>query len=374
MLRLTGPHFPIKFSKRCLSLTLYSPQQTKKVTQQENIQTSIDQSRPAKPQLIPIKDYLALSKSRLSFFVMVTSHAGYCMVITDPSQFIYSQFWIGLSAGTFLTSACANTLNQYIEVDYDSQMARTMNRPLVKNKLSNYAFTPNHALSFAACSGITGTALLYSICGLPAAVLGASNIFLYAGIYTWLKRRHWVNTQIGALVGAIPPLMGSSCHLGWDVFTHPAALSLSAILFFWQIPHFYAIAYNRRNDYIRGGYKMLVQENVRAAQWWSLVCTLALWPTCLVTDYLGYTGHIFLLGSILANLGYTAATIPFFRNMKSKESQNLFRMSLIYILMISGAVFADLSYKRMGGYEDSNLLYRCPVARHTKELENQVDQ
>ena len=122
-----------------------------------------------------IKNYMALAKNRLSYFVVFTANAGYC-IATDPgiTTFDYTQFWLGLTLGTYLCSASANSFNQIFEVPYDSQMTRTQTRPLVKGTIS-----PGHATAFAAGAGLTGSALLYSFCNLPTAMLGAGNILLY---------------------------------------------------------------------------------------------------------------------------------------------------------------------------------------------------
>jgi len=216
--------------------------------------------------------------------------------------------------------------------------------------------SPGHATAFGVGLGATGTALLYSFCNLPTAVLGAANIFIYAGAYTSMKRKHWLNTQVGAIVGAIPPIMGATSTLGAAGLIHPGALSLSAILFFWQFPHFYALCHRRKDDYVRAGYRMLAQENPKSAQAWSLYSTLALWPVCIYSYSMDYTGHIFLLSSLIANTLFTSAAIPFYRNMKSKEANRLFFMSLVYILIIVSGIAVDLIYRRYNKYQRSD----CP--------------
>ena len=125
-----------------------------------------------------LNNYMALAKNRLSYFVVFTANAGYC-IATDPAvtNFDYTQFWLGLTLGTYLCSASANSFNQIFEVPYDSQMTRTQTRPLVKGAIS-----PGHATAFAGLAGITGSALLYSFCNLPTALLGAGNILLYSSV------------------------------------------------------------------------------------------------------------------------------------------------------------------------------------------------
>merc|ERR1712071_539379 len=144
---------------------------------------------------------------------------------------------------------------------------------------------------------------------------------------------------------------GRDLHHGWDGFTHPGALSLSAVLFFWQFPHFYALAHRRRDDYLRAGYKMLPQTNPKSAQRWSLGSALALWPICIGSYMLDFTGHVFLVASTLANILLTAGAIPFYQRMKSKEAIRLFQFSLVSILAIS-------FYRRRRGVQTIQVLLK----------------
>ncbi|GAX78193.1 hypothetical protein CEUSTIGMA_g5635.t1 [Chlamydomonas eustigma] len=191
-------------------------------------------------------DYKLLSKFKLSALVVLTSAGGFIAGSGDSID--YSKLaWTSL--GTFGASACANTLNQLYEVSNDSRMTRTCNRPLPTGRLSKA-----HAGAFALAMGITGITILYEQANTLTAGLGAFNIFLYAGVYTPLKQISVANTWVGALVGAIPPLMGwaaasGSLELGAGV--------LAAALFSWQMPHFMALAWMCKEDYVRGGFKML---------------------------------------------------------------------------------------------------------------------
>eukprot|EP01026_Neomeris_dumetosa_P047390 TRINITY_DN40692_c0_g1_i2.p2 TRINITY_DN40692_c0_g1~~TRINITY_DN40692_c0_g1_i2.p2 ORF type:complete len:263 (-),score=28.39 TRINITY_DN40692_c0_g1_i2:19-807(-) len=155
--------------------------------------------------------------------------------------------WTAL--GTFGAAACANTLNQVIETKRDALMRRTMKRPLPSGRLSR-----QHALLFAAAMGVTGISILYTQLNQLTASLGFANIVLYAGIYTPLKVMTVANTWVGAVVGAIPPMMGwtAACNR-----VDPGSVVPAMILFFWQIPHFLALAWLSREDYARAGYKMV---------------------------------------------------------------------------------------------------------------------
>ena len=151
--------------------------------------------------------------------------------------------------GTFLCSASANTFNQVFEVRNDGCMARTMRRPLPSGRCSR-----RHAAAFGVAAGLAGVLLLREKTNDLTARLGACNIGLYALCYTPLKQVHWLNTWVGAVVGAVPPLMGWAAAR--DAL-EPQAMVLAAALYFWQMPHFMALAWMARDDYVRGGYRMM---------------------------------------------------------------------------------------------------------------------
>lgn len=211
------------------------------------------------------KHYLMLSKIRLTckekfilfysilkhlFFlalVVITSMAGYAMA---PAPFDLSTF-VMLSAGTALLSGSANSINQFFETPFDAQMSRTKNRVLVKGFL-----TPLHAMGFATVSATSGLLLLtYGVNDLTAA-LGFTNLVLYTMIYTPMKRYSILNTWVGSIVGAIPPLMGWAGCAG-ELGT--GSWILAGLLYAWQFPHFNALSWNLRPDYSRAGYRMMVK-------------------------------------------------------------------------------------------------------------------
>ncbi|TQD86059.1 hypothetical protein C1H46_028398 [Malus baccata] len=190
--------------------------------------------------------YWELSKARLSMLVVATSGTGFILGSGHAIDFA------GLCctcAGTMMVAASANSLNQVFEKQNDAKMNRTKNRPLPSGRI-----TIPHAVTWASAAGLAGTALLASKANMLAAGLGASNLILYAFVYTPLKQIHPVNTWVGAVVGAIPPLLGWAAASGQVSLN---AMILPAALYFWQIPHFMALAYLCRNDYAAGGYELL---------------------------------------------------------------------------------------------------------------------
>jgi len=192
-----------------------------------------------------VKCYLGLSKSRLTGLVVVTAMAGYALA---PASFAVGPF-LSVSLGTALTSAAANTVNQIVEVPYDSQMDRTKNRVLVRQTL-----TKEHAAAFAILSGVSGLTLLTIGANGLTAALGGLNLLLYTCVYTPMKRQSIANTWVGSVVGGIPPLMGWVACTG--EISH-GALLLAGILYAWQFPHFNALSWNLRHDYNKAGYKMM---------------------------------------------------------------------------------------------------------------------
>ena len=143
--------------------------------------------------------YLHLSKSRLTALVVLTAMSGVALSPTPTTLPVL----LSTAVGTALCSASANTLNQLQEMPFDAQMARTRTRPLVRRAIS-----PLHAMGFATFTGIAGPILLWTMVNPTTAILGTANIALYAGVYTWMKRKSPLNTWVGSVVGALPPLMG----------------------------------------------------------------------------------------------------------------------------------------------------------------------
>lgn len=251
--------------------------------------------------------------------VVITTMAGYTMA---PAPFDPATFAL-VSLGTGLVSAAANSINQYHEVPFDSQMSRTKNRVLVTGQL-----TPLHAIGFAAVSAGTGLSMLYfGVNGLTAA-LGAGNLFLYTSIYTPMKRFSILNTWVGSIVGAIPPLMGwAACAGGLDV----GAWLMAGLLYAWQFPHFNALSWNLRPDYSRAGYRMMSVTNPALCRRVALRYTVAIGGLCVAAPFLDITNQWFALESLPLNGYFTYLAYKFYRESDSKSSRKLFLFSLIHL-------------------------------------------
>ncbi|PIB00963.1 Protoheme IX farnesyltransferase, mitochondrial [Cercospora beticola] len=201
------------------------------------------------------------------------------------------------------------------EPQHDAKMSRTKNRPLVRGLISK-----RRALIFSIATGVIGTGLLWYGVNPTTSLLGAANIAIYAGAYTYLKRIHPVNTWVGAIVGAIPPLMGwcaaasqysttdASQSSIWEeakelLFTEQAigGWLIAGILFAWQFPHFFALAYAVRQEYASAGYKMLVSTNIPMAARVSFRYSLAMFPICAGLSYYHVTDPAFVVTSSVIN-------------------------------------------------------------------------
>ncbi|XP_046569642.1 LOW QUALITY PROTEIN: protoheme IX farnesyltransferase, mitochondrial-like [Haliotis rubra] len=266
--------------------------------------------------------YLKLSKIRLTGLVVLTSMAGYAMApgAFDPATFILC------TLGTGLSSCAANSVNQFFEVPFDSQMNRTKNRVLVRGHLSHL-----HSMIFAGVCGVTGISMLGLGVNSTTALLGAFNLGLYTLAYTPMKRLSITNTWVGSVVGAIPPMMGWAASSGG---IESGALLLGAILYAWQFPHFNALSWNLRPDYSRAGYRMMSVTN-------PALCKRVAFRYCVVTTGLSLmapaidlTTWTFAAGSLPLNLYFSYLGYCFYRDGDSRSSRKLFRFSLIHIPLL----------------------------------------
>uniref|UniRef100_A0A3B4UH13 Protoheme IX farnesyltransferase, mitochondrial n=1 Tax=Seriola dumerili TaxID=41447 RepID=A0A3B4UH13_SERDU len=266
--------------------------------------------------------YARLAKIKLTALVVTTAAAGYAMapVPFDPLMFFVS------SLGTGLASCSANSINQYFEVPFDSNMNRTKNRPLVRGQIS-----PLHAVSFALACGIPGVALLTLAVNPLTGFLGALNIFLYTCCYTPLKRLSITNTWVGAVVGAIPPVMGWTAATGC---LEPGALLLGGFLYSWQFPHFNALSWNLREDYSRGGYRMMSVTHPGMCKRVALRHSLGLIGLSTLAPVLDVTTWTFPLISLPINLYISYLAFRFYRKGDRSSARKLFFCSLWHLPML----------------------------------------
>jgi len=272
--------------------------------------------------------YMELAKVRLTGLVVVTSMAGYAMA---PGAFSGTTLAL-VATGTLLTSAAANTVNQWLETPYDSQMARTAARPLVRGHIS-----PVHAVTLAGICASSGVGLLYLASPLAAA-LGAANLALYTAVYTPLKRVTIANTWVGAVVGGIPPLMGWAAATG---SLAPGAWLLAALLYAWQFPHFNALSWNLRKDYARAGYRIMAVTHPDLTRRVALRYSLALATLPLVTAACDVTTWTYAVDSLPVNAYLVYLAWRFYRDRDSGSARRLTLFS--YVQLTAGLILMLLA-------------------------------
>lgn len=271
-----------------------------------------------------LRVYHDLSKFKLSVFVVSTAATGYALGSGDNIDFKEISI---VSLGTFLCSASANTFNQIFETANDGKMARTMRRPLPTGRCSRL-----HAGFFGIACGVAGVALLYEQCNYLTGSLGAFNIGLYALAYTPMKQVHWINTWVGAVVGAIPPLMGWAAAR--DAI-EPPGLILASALYFWQMPHFMALAFMAKDDYVRGGYRMMSHPvfdgTGRRVAGVALRNAVAMLPIGVISVACGLATVPFAYEAGLLALPMALSSAVFYRRPNITNARRVFYGSLLYL-------------------------------------------
>ncbi len=270
-----------------------------------------------------LQSYLSLSKARLSAMVVTTAAAGFLAAPFEPSGTALIQLVLACG-GTALASAGANTFNQVIETAHDSVMHRTKRRAL-----PNGDVTPAHAMLFGTTVSAVGVGTLYFFCNPLAGILAGSTIALYAGVYTPIKRVSVLNTWIGSVVGAIPPLIGWAAATGGDLGA--GALALGTVLFVWQLPHFLSLSWGIKEDYQRAGYQMLAavapEKVPRQTLLWS-AAMLPLGGLCVIS---GISTPLFALDSA-AFTGYLVwQARKFDQDHQSRSARKVFLSTLWWL-------------------------------------------
>lgn len=293
-------------------------------------------SLPERPASVGLRawlqDWSELAKARLSLLVLLTTLVGlYCGAggVLEPWRTLFTLL------GTSLVAAAAAALNEWMERDLDAKMKRTAQRPLPAGRIS-----PDEALLGGAGMAGLGLAILYFGVHPPAALLAAMTLALYLFVYTPMKKWTAFNTLVGAIPGAIPPLIGFAAGRGR---IEAEGWALFSILFLWQIPHFMAIAWRHREDYRRAGFRMLPcsDDKGRITGMVSVIYCLALliasiWPVALEA-----AGWIYGGGAVLLGLGYTFLAGVFAWKPSLLSARNLFLGSILYLPILLILLVAD---------------------------------
>ncbi len=289
---------------------------------------------PTRAAATAVSLYLEAAKARLASLVLLTTVVGYLLAARGEASAVVLGW---TTVGTALTAFGANILNQWWEVERDRLMERTRHRPLPSGRLA-----PVTALAWGLGSCALGLAALAVGANPLTALLALTVIVLYVLVYTPLKVRTPLATVVGAVCGAVPPMMGWTAATGR---VDGGAWLLFAILFVWQIPHFLALAWMYRDDYARGGFKMLpaVDPDGAIGGRVALVHSLALLPLCALTTLGGVSGSVFLLGSTVLTAGFVALGVPFLTGRSRGAARRLFFASILYLPLLLGLMVGDMN-------------------------------
>jgi protoheme IX farnesyltransferase len=270
----------------------------------------------------PVSSFVELMKLKMVFHILITTFAGY--YLGARLELDLPRLWHTL-AGTGLLAISAFALNQAIEKDFDKLMERTRGRPVPTGRVGKRAAIVFGLLCFAG-----GTAYLWTAVNALTAVLGAFTVFLYAAVYTPMKRLSSLNTLVGAIPGALPPLMGWTAAQG---SVGLGGVLLFAILFFWQLPHFLALALMYQEDYRTGGYKMLsVTDPTGEACFRHILSqTLTLVLVSLFPFVFHLSGAWYLVVALIGGGYFLLAAYSLWRRRDRAAARSLFFVSLAYL-------------------------------------------
>lgn len=266
--------------------------------------------------------YLELTKPRITFMVVLSALAGFCMASKGSINWIqFLHFALGVS----LLSSGTSALNQFIERESDKLMRRTMSRPLPAGKLSATA-----ALMFGLLTALLGETYLALVVNPLTAWLGLAALVSYVLMYTPLKQRTTLCTAIGAFPGALPPL------LGWAAASNELALGgavMFAILFLWQFPHFHAIAMMYAEDYARANIKMLpvVEPDLKSTSLQIVGYAALLMPISFLPFFLGMSGWVYLIAAILLGTWFLYISINTAYTKTKVDARTLLKTSVVYL-------------------------------------------
>lgn len=279
-------------------------------------------------------DFKKLVKLRLTLLVVFS--ASICFLIGEHYQAsIHWINWIKLVIGGFLVTSAANGFNEIIEKDLDKLMLRTSDRPLPSGKM-----TTGQALVLSLLMGIAGTYLLGSL-NLLTGVLSVFSIFLYAFLYTPMKLKSPIAVFVGAIPGALPPLIGYVASHGQ--IDH-IALVLFGIQFVWQFPHFWAIAWVLDDDYKKAGFRLLpTTRRDRTSAVITLISTLILIPVSLLPTFFGFGGYLIALVSIIMGLIFAYQAFMLTKNLDVPSARKLMFGSFIYLPVVQLVLLFNLN-------------------------------
>jgi protoheme IX farnesyltransferase len=273
-----------------------------------------------------------MTKPRITVLILICTAVGY--FFGSPNAFHFAGL-IHVLLGTALMASGTAALNQWYEADSDARMRRTSKRPLAAGRMKRI-----HGFVFGVLLSAAGFSDLWFGTNVLAAALGLFTLATYIFLYTPLKRHSAVCTTVGALPGAMPPLIGYAAASG---VLDAGALALFLILFVWQFPHFYAIAWMYREDYARGGIRMLpvIEPDGESTARRIVACSLLLIPISLVPRLLGMTGSIYVFAAIAAGLVLLYYGVRLGRDRTLVGARHVLLASVLYLPVLLGVMVLD---------------------------------
>lgn len=274
-----------------------------------------------------MQDLMTLTKARLSLLVIVTTFVGYCMGARGPIEWLPL---ISATLGTALAAAAAGVLNQYMESHVDRLMERTRHRPLPAGRMK-----PVSALWLGIVLAIAGVVWLWFTANAMSAYLAAATVAIYLFFYTPLKRKTSLCTIVGAVSGAIPPVIGwTAARPSLDF----GAWVLFGVLFTWQMPHFLAIAWMYRDEYAQAGFVMLKRDDVSgcATAMQSLLFTLGLTGVTVAPYFAGMNSLSYLIGALVLDGAMLFFAVRFLILRNRPSARALFFTSIFFLPLILG--------------------------------------
>ena len=279
-----------------------------------------------------VADFISLTKPRLNMLVLITTLAG--LYLASPAG-VDGALLAHTLIGTALVAGGAAALNQVWECRTDALMRRTSARPIPAGRLSS-----GEGMGFGALLSVAGLAQLALAVNVTAAMVAAATLISYVLVYTPLKLRTSLATLVGAIPGALPPVIGWSAATG--LISLPA-LVLFGIVFFWQMPHFLAIAWMYREDYAHAGIPLLpvLEPDGRRTGQQALMYTAGLWPVSLLPAVIGLTGVPYMIVATVLGLLFVWLALRFARERSMANARRLFLFSITYLPLLLGALVAD---------------------------------
>ncbi len=283
-----------------------------------------------------ISDFNKLVKLRLTLTVVFSASISFLIGATQQGDIIWFN-WALLTIGGFLVTGAANGFNEIIEKDLDKLMKRTEDRPLPAGRM-----TTGQALILSVFMGIAGTLILVRL-NFIAGLLSVFSIFLYAFVYTPLKQKSPIAVWVGAIPGALPPLIGyyaafksAGFGLAYAEVSEQAVvitpLVLFAIQFFWQFPHFWAIAWVSDDDYKRAGFRLLpTTRKDKLSAWFILISCLLMIPIGFLPMYYGIGGWVFTILSLIGGLLFTWYGLQHLQKMEVNTAKKIMFTSFAYL-------------------------------------------